>query len=118
MKAKFKMNDEFRLREDMAFTRSFPLGGYNSDGSVRDIDKANKKAGSVAAVYEIHDSPSIEKGEVWYSLEFGDLKVNLNEQRLLESFEPVERQGCAVPPCAMCHAIRLGRRSISEPRLR
>jgi hypothetical protein len=56
MKAKLKVKDEFRLRKDEAFTRSFPLGGYNQEGSVRDIDKANKRAGSVAAVYEIHDT--------------------------------------------------------------
>jgi hypothetical protein len=57
---------------------------------VRDIDKANKEAGNVATVYEIHDSPSIEKGEVWYLLDFGDLKVNLNEQKLLELFNPLD----------------------------
>jgi|NGEPerStandDraft_6_1074524.scaffolds.fasta_scaffold270964_2 hypothetical protein len=91
MKAKFKVNDEFRLRKDETFTRSFPLGGYNPEGSVRDIDKANKTAGSVATVYEIHDSPAIDRGEVWYLLDFGDLKVNLNEQKLLELFEPMER---------------------------
>lgn len=68
MKAKFKVNDEFRLRKDETFTRSFPLGGYNPDGSVRDIDKDNKKAGSLATVYEVHDRPAIERGEVWYFL--------------------------------------------------
>jgi hypothetical protein len=91
MKAKFKVKDEFRLRKDETFTRSFPLGGYNPEGSVRDIDKANLSAGSVANVYEIHDSPAIDRGEVWYLLDFGDLKVNLNEQKLLELFEPLER---------------------------
>ena len=92
MKAKFKVNDEFRLRNDETFTRSFPLGGYSPDGSVRSIDKASKRAGSVATVYEVHDSPAIDRGEVWYLLDFSDLKVNLNEQKLLELFEPVERQ--------------------------
>lgn len=91
MKAKFQVKDEFRLRKDETFTRSFPLGGYGPEGSVRDIDKANKSAGSVAAVYEIHDSPVIDGGEVWYLLDFGDLKVNLNEQKLLELFELLER---------------------------
>lgn len=89
MKAKFKVNDEFSLKQDETFTRSFPLGGYNEDGSVRDIDKTHKSARSVASVYEIHDSPGIEGGEVWYLLDFGDLKINLNEQKLLELFEPV-----------------------------
>jgi hypothetical protein len=88
MKAKFKVNDEFRLRKDETFNRSFPLGGYNPDGSVRDIDTASKSAGSVATVYEIHDSPTIDRGEVWYLLDFGDLKLNLNEQKLLELFDP------------------------------
>jgi hypothetical protein len=92
MKAKFKVNDEFRLRSDVSFTRSFPLGGYGPDGSVRDIDKANKRAGSVATAYEVHDSAAIAEGEVWYLLDFGDLKVNLNEHKLLELFEPVDRQ--------------------------
>jgi hypothetical protein len=32
--------------------------------------------------------PGIERGEVWYLLDFGDLKINLNEQQLLELFEP------------------------------
>ena len=91
MKAQFKMKDEFKLRKDETFTRSFPLGGYSKDGSVSDIDKAHRKAGSVAIVYEIHDSPAIDMGEVWYLLDFGDLKVNLNEQKLLELFEPLER---------------------------
>jgi hypothetical protein len=40
---------------------------------------------------EIHDSSTIERGEIWYFLAFGDLKVNLNEQKLLELFEPLER---------------------------
>jgi hypothetical protein len=91
MKAKFKVNDEFRLRKDETFTRSFPLGGYNADGSVRDIDKTNKSAGSLASVYEIHDSPVIDSGQVWYFLDFGDLKINLNELKLLELFEPFSR---------------------------
>lgn len=91
MKAKFKANDEFRLRKDETFTRSFPLGGYNAEGSVCDIDKANNRAGCLATIYEIHDSPAIDRGEVWYFLDFGDLKVNLNEQKLLELFEPFER---------------------------
>ncbi len=63
MKAHFKVNEEFRLRNDETFTRSFPLGGYNEDGSVRDIDKAGKRAGSVATIYEVHDSPEVERGE-------------------------------------------------------
>jgi hypothetical protein len=29
MKPKFKLNDEFRLRTEETFTRSFPLGGYS-----------------------------------------------------------------------------------------
>jgi hypothetical protein len=91
MQAKFRVDDQFTLREDETFTRSFPLGGYNPDGSVRDIDEANKRAGSVATAYEIHDSPGIDRGEVWYFLDFGDLKVNLNERKLLELFEPLER---------------------------
>jgi hypothetical protein len=51
MKAKFQANQEFALRKDETFTCSFPLGGYNPNGSVRDIDKENKKAGSRATVY-------------------------------------------------------------------
>jgi hypothetical protein len=88
MKAKFKVSDEFKLRTDETFTRSFPLGGYNPDGSVRDFDKEHKRAGSVAIVFEVHDSPEIDRGETWYFLDFGDLKVNLNEEKLLELFEP------------------------------
>jgi hypothetical protein len=90
MKAKFKVNDEFRLKKDETFTRSFPLGGYGEGGSVRDIDKADKRAGDLATVYEIHDSPAIDRGEVWYLLDFGDLQLNLNEQKLLELFELCE----------------------------
>lgn len=88
MKAKFKVNDKFKLRKDETFTRSFPLGGYTPDGSVREIDKASKGAGCVATVHEIHDSPAIDRGEVWYLLDFDDLKLNLDEQKLLELFEP------------------------------
>lgn len=90
MKAQFKVTDEFTLRKDENFTRCFPLGGYSSNGGVRDIDRACKAAGSVAIVYEIHDNPAIAMGEVWYLLDFGDLKVNLNEQKLLELFEPID----------------------------
>jgi hypothetical protein len=46
----------------------------------------------VAIVYEIHDSPAIDHGEVWYLLDFGDLQVNQNEKQLLELFEPLNRQ--------------------------
>jgi hypothetical protein len=92
VKAKFNVSDEFKLRKDETFTRAFPQGGYNPDGSVRDMDKKNMRAGSVATAYEIHDSPPLDRGEVWYLLDFGDLKVNLNEQKLLELFEPLERE--------------------------
>ena len=44
----------------------------------------------MASVYEIHDNPAIDWVEVWYLLDFGDLKVNLNEQKLLELFDPPE----------------------------
>lgn len=91
MKAKFSVDDEFRLRKDATFTRSFPLGGYKRDGSVGDIDKADKRAGIVAIVRNIHDSPEIERGEVWYFLDFGDLKINLKEEKLLDLFEAVDR---------------------------
>jgi hypothetical protein len=89
LKARFKVGDKFKLKKEETFTRSFPLGGYSADGAVRDIDKANKKGGSVATAYEIHDSPALDRGEVWYLLDFGSLKVNLNEQKLLELFEIV-----------------------------
>jgi hypothetical protein len=71
MKAKFKVKDEFRLRKDETFTRSFPLGGYNTEGSVRDIDKANERAGSVATVYEIHDQSSLNCSSHWSGFEGG-----------------------------------------------
>jgi hypothetical protein len=90
MKAKFKVNDQFWLRKAETFTRSFPIGGYSPDGSVREIDKTTKNAGSEATISEIHDNPAIDKGEVWYFLDFGDLKINLNEHKLLELFEPSE----------------------------
>ena len=92
MKANFKMNDEFRLKTDKNFTSQFPSGGYNPDGSVRNRnDKVNKRVGSVATVYEIHDQPATSRAKVRYSLDFGDLKVRLNEQELLEVFEAVEQ---------------------------
>ena len=90
MKAKLKVKDEFRLKKDETFTRAFPHGGYNPDGSVRDFDKAKVRAGSVATISEVHDSSEIAKGQVWYWLAFDDdVKVNVNEQQLLELFEPV-----------------------------
>jgi hypothetical protein len=90
--AKFKVKDEFELKKVGNFTRSIPHGGYNRDGSVRNpsADIVSKTAGSIATVYEIHDVPANSTAKATYFLDFGDLKVSLNERRLLELFEPVE----------------------------
>ncbi len=32
----------------------------------------------------------LREERVWYLLDFGDLKINLNEQKLLELFEAVD----------------------------
>ena len=92
MKAKYKVTDDFTLKKDHTFTRSFPRGGFNHDGSVREIDKEHKRAGSIGRVCEVHDSPDIEKGQVWYLLDFGEshgVKISLSENQLLELFDPL-----------------------------
>jgi hypothetical protein len=88
MKAKFKVNDEFRLKEDHTFTRTFPIGGYGKGGSVGEVDKAHRRAGSVAKVSEIHET-SVVTGEPSYRVDFGDLEVHLSEKKLLELFDAV-----------------------------
>ncbi len=95
MKGKYKVSDDFALRKDHTFNRSFPLGGYNQDGSVREVDKEHRMAGSVGRVCEVHDSPDIDKGQVWYLLDFGeanDLKISISENQLLELFAPLKDQ--------------------------
>lgn len=87
MKAKFSVNDEFRLKKDHTFTRAFPMGGYSKDGSVGEVDKAHRKAGSMGKVSQIHET-LVDTAEPWYDVDFGDFKVHLLETRLLELFEP------------------------------
>ncbi len=92
MKAKFKVKDEFRLKKDMNFTRSFPPTGLEPGQLSHNLkDKANKRAGSVATVCEIYDVPATSRAKVTYSLDFGNFRLSLKEQELLELFEPVTR---------------------------
>jgi hypothetical protein len=88
MKARFKVGDLFVLKNDYTFQRSFPLGGYQKDGSVRDIDQASKSAGSRAKISEVHDT-DVEAAEASYFVDFGDLTVALPEPKLLELFNAV-----------------------------
>lgn len=71
MKARFKVNDEFRLKKDQTFTRAFPMGGYNKDGSGGEVDKEHRKGGSIAKLSHIHE-PSVDKAELSYDGDFGD----------------------------------------------
>lgn len=86
MKAKFKLDDEFRLKADHTFTRSFPMGGYNKDGTVGEIDQQPRRAGSTARISEINET-SVDRAEPWYNLDFGEFQVHLTETKLLELFE-------------------------------
>ena len=90
MKAKFKADDEFRLKQDEIFTRAFPHS-RRPDGSVGEVDKANVRAGSMAKIYDVHES-SVERVEPWYDLEFTgrdeELKLHLKETEMLKLFEP------------------------------
>jgi hypothetical protein len=88
MKAKFKVNDEFRLKKDETFTRTFPMGGYNKDGSVGEVDNARRRVGSVAKVSQIYET-SVGTAESSYDVDFGDLKIHLSETKLLELFDAV-----------------------------
>jgi hypothetical protein len=87
MKPKFKKGDEFRLKKDGKFTRSFPIGGYDKQGNVRDIDKEHRRSGSRAKVCEIYDS-QVDFVEPTYHLDFGEFQVSLSETQLLELFDP------------------------------
>ena len=88
MKAKFKVADAFRLKKDETFTRSFPMGGFNKDGSVNEGDKERRRAGSTAKVSEIHET-TVAWDEPWYHLDFGEFQVHLQETKLLELFDPI-----------------------------
>lgn len=88
MKARFKVNDEFRLKKDQTFTRAFPMGGYNKDGSVGEVDKAPRRAGSMAKVSQIYET-SVDAAEPSYDVDFGDFKVHLLETKLRELFDAV-----------------------------
>jgi hypothetical protein len=91
MKARFQINDEFKLKEDGNFTRTFPRS-RNSDGSVGEIDVAKVRAGGVAKIYEVHES-TVERIEPRYDLEFTgrdeELKVHFKETDVLKLFEPL-----------------------------
>jgi hypothetical protein len=93
MKAKFKVNDEFRLKKDGNFTRAFPRS-RNPDGSVGEIDLARVRAGEMAKIYKIDES-AVERVEPRYELEFQgrdkELKVRLRETEILDLFEPLAR---------------------------
>lgn len=88
MKAKFKVDDEFELKKDQTFTRAFPMGGYNKDGSVGEVDKAPRRAGSMSKVSKIYET-SVDTAEPSYDVDFGDLKVHLSETELSELFDAV-----------------------------
>jgi hypothetical protein len=88
MKAKFKMEDDFRLKADHTFERTMPLGGYNKDGSVREFDQEHRRAGSVARVVEIHET-LVDWDEPLYKVDLGEFQVLLKEAQLLEMFEPI-----------------------------
>jgi hypothetical protein len=88
MKANFEVNSEFRLKKDQTFTRAFPMGGYNKDGSVGEVDKAPRRAGSMAKVSKVYET-SVHTAEPSYDVDFGDLKVHLSETKLRELFDAV-----------------------------
>jgi len=88
MKAKYRVNDQFRLKKDEIFTRAFPVGGYGKDGSVGEIDKARRAAGSIASIREIYET-SVDAAPASYDLDFGDLQVHLSETELLKLFDPI-----------------------------
>jgi len=86
MKVKFKVGDEFKLKKDQIFTRSFPMGGYNKDGSVRDMDKEPARPGRRVKVSEIYET-TVATSEASYDLDFGGCKVHVSEKQLLDLFD-------------------------------
>jgi hypothetical protein len=88
MKAKFRVADEFRLKKDQTFSRTFPMSGYRKDGSVGEVDKAQRRAGSIATISQIHET-SVTRAEASYGVDFGNLQVHLSETQLRELFEKV-----------------------------
>jgi hypothetical protein len=83
MKAKFSVNDEFRLKKDQTFPRAFPTGSYNKD---EERDKAHRKAGNVAKICKIYETLA-DRGQASYDVDFGDLRVHLWETELIELFD-------------------------------
>jgi hypothetical protein len=61
MEAKFKLAEEFRLKTAQTFTRCFPMGGYNKDGSVGGGDKVHVRGGTVGTIADVHGSPGHKK---------------------------------------------------------
>jgi hypothetical protein len=89
MEAKFKLSDKFTLKTAQTFTRSFPMGGYNKDGSVGEGDKVHVRGGSVGTIADVHDFPG-HNSVAWYIVDFDDeASVHLDENQLLELCEPV-----------------------------
>lgn len=91
MKAKFKVKDEFKLKEDRNFTRTFPYS-RNPDGSVGEGDVAKVRAGGLAKIYEVDEGP-LQRIEPRYGLEFtgrdDELKIHIKETEMLKLFEPM-----------------------------
>jgi hypothetical protein len=89
MEAKFKLSDKFTLKTAQTFTRSFPMGGYNKDGSVGEGDKVHVRGGSVGTIADVHDFPG-HNSVAWYIVDFDDeASVHLDENQLLELCETV-----------------------------
>jgi hypothetical protein len=86
MKAKFSVNNEFRLKKDQTFPRVFPKRGHNKDGSVGELDQARRRAGALAKVSKIYET-LVDRDQASYDVDFGDLKVHLLETELLELFD-------------------------------
>jgi hypothetical protein len=80
MKAKFKVGDVFRLKEDHTFKQTWSIG---------EGEKKHMSAGSAATVSVVYE---VTKGqsEPAYQLDFTDFKIgSLREAKLLELFDPI-----------------------------
>jgi hypothetical protein len=82
----YKVGDKFELKKTTTFTRSFPRGGRNNDGSLSDFDKTTVNAGSIFTCYEIHTGGPDNLLHLRFS---DDVAVPIREGKLLGVFEPL-----------------------------
>lgn len=79
MKAKFKVGDAFRLKEDHTFKQTWSIG---------EGEKRHMSAGSAAAVSVVYEAIK-GSAQTSYLLDLSEFQVTLQEAKLLELFDPI-----------------------------